>query len=163
MSSFRIFSDNFVLFRQTNNTAFFPLSGSCFADGLWWLAYCLTGLSGQRQRLHWVAWFSFLSHLLWAFSHVYLYHFRPLMRIGWAHWCFRGLGARCPHASQWSLLAAAIGLFLPFSSTLSASYCHPWKWLTSGLVCFSGSLSLSPSPRLIFFFSSTTSRYCLNS
>lgn len=150
-----ILPDYFVPFRQTSAPFFFSRRLLCRwswvtcmpSDWAFWPAPAL---------LHWVACSSFLSHLLWAFSHVYLYHFSPLMRIGWAHWCFWGLGARCPHASQWSLLAAVIGLFLP--RVLS-----PWKWLTSGLVCLSRSLSLSASPCLSFSFSSTTGRYCLNS
>lgn len=69
----------------------------------WWILLArvllLWALWLEPGLLPWVAWPPFLSHLLWAFSHVYLYHFNPLMRIGWAYWCFSGFGAHHPHAS----------------------------------------------------------------
>lgn len=137
-----ILPDYFVPFRQTN-APFFSWRLLCrwswvtcmLSDWAFWPAPAL---------LHWVACSSFLSHLLWAFSHVYLYHFSPLMRIGWAHWCIWGLGARCPHASQWSLLAAVIGLFLPrVLSPLKVTYFRPSvPFSLTVFVCLSMSLFL---------------------
>jgi len=138
-----ILPDCFVPLRQTNQL-FFP-SGRLLCRWSW--VTCMPSDCAfwpAPALFHWVAWSSFLSHLLWAFSHVYLYHFSPLMRIGWAHWCFWGLGARCPHASQWSLLAAVIGLFLPrVLSPLKVTYFRPSvPFSLTVFVCLSMSLFL---------------------
>ncbi len=134
-----------VLFLWDKQISFFSPSGRLLCRWSW--VTCMPSDCAfwpAPALFHWVAWSSFLSHLLWAFSHVYLYHFSPLMRIGWAHWCFWGLGARCPHASQWSLLAAVIGLFLPrVLSPLKVTYFRPSvPFSLTVFVCLSMSLFL---------------------